>query len=59
MQSQRILFSHLLVMANLRNPKFQAMLSWYNYNSSAGSHLCMRVILLPTLLTLREGRVSR
>lgn len=59
MQSQRILFSHLLVMANLRNPKFWAMFSWYNYNSGAGSHLCLKVILLPTLLTLREGRVSQ
>lgn len=59
MQSQRTLFSHLLVTANLRNPKFQAMFSWYNYNSSAGSHLCLRVILLLTLLALREGRVSQ
>ena len=58
MQSQRTLFSHLLVMANLRNPKFQAMFSWYNY-SRAGSHLCLRVTLLPTLLALREGRVSQ
>lgn len=57
MQSQRIPFRHLLVMANLRHPEpWEVVSSAVTTAVEAVICLLMSIILYPIFLTLRQGQ---